>query len=258
VKRRRAERRGRRVREMWARYERTRSDDARNALVEAYQGFLRDSVRQILHRLPRTVDEGDIATAANFGLMAAIESFDPSRGVPFESYCDVRIRGAVLDELRVQDWLPRPWRARIEQHKRAAEKLRATLAREPLGEEIARELGLELEEYEQIFGRGVPGAPTGSMPARSADDEAGSLERLPDATSEGPGERLSREELLQLVTQRLSKQEYRIVYLKYWEDLPMREIGELEGLCESRVCKIHARLIERLKERLRAREYSLA
>ena len=80
---------------------------------------------------------------------------------------------------------------------------------------------------------------------------AQSLDVVPDARSHDPGERLTREELLGLVAQRLSEQEYRIVYLKYWEELPMREIGEVMGLSESRVCKIHARLIERLQDRFR-------
>ena len=77
------------------------------------------------------------------------------------------------------------------------------------------------------------------------------LDVVPDKSSEAPGERISREELLSLVAQKLSEQEYRIVYLKYWEELPMREIGQLTGLSESRVCKVHARLLERLRDRFR-------
>jgi RNA polymerase sigma factor for flagellar operon FliA len=90
------------------------------------------------------------------------------------------------------------------------------------------------------------------MPGSGAGGEqVHSLDIVPDRSLESPGDRLTREELLHLVTQRLTAQEARIVYLKYWEDLPMREIGELEGLSESRVCKIHTRLLERLQERFR-------
>ena len=189
-------------------------------------------------------------TAGNVGLISAIEGFDPERGVRFESYCELRVKGALLDELRTQDWLPRPWRQRIEQHKRAAERLRGELGRPPSDEEMATELGLADDVYQQLFGTGLPTAPAGSSPAD--DDQDGPLlEVVPDTQSEAPGDNLTRQELLQLVAQRLTEQEYRIVYLKYWEELPMREIGELTSLSESRVCKIHARLIERLRDRFR-------
>ena len=184
--------------------------------------------------------------------MSAITSFDPSRGVRFESYCEMRIRGALLDELRVQDWLPRPWRQKIELQKRTVERLRSELNRDPRDEEIARAMGLSLEDYEQLFGTGLPGAPTGSMPNGDGPEEGGQgLDVVADTRNDAPGEKLTREELLRLVAQKLTDQEYRIVYLKYWEELPMREIGQVMSLSESRVCKIHARLLERLKDRFR-------
>ncbi len=213
---------------------------------------MRDIVRRFALRLPRTVDRGDLQTAGNVGLMSAVSSFDPERGVRFESYCELRVKGALLDELRTQDWLPRPWRHRMERHKRAVERLRASCGREPTGHEIADALELSAEEYQAAFGTGLPGSPTGSMASSDdSSDEAHNLEVVADPSSDPPGERLTRDELLGLISQRLSDLEYRIVYLKYWEELPMREIGLLTDLSESRVCKIHARLIERLQERFR-------
>ena len=103
---------------LWAAYRRSPTDAARNRLVEAYQPLVREVVRRFAYRLPRSVERGDLDTAANFGLISAIEGFDPSRGVRFESYCELRVKGALLDELRNQDWLPRPWRTRIELQKR--------------------------------------------------------------------------------------------------------------------------------------------
>ena len=116
---------------LWQAYWREGTDEHRNHLVEAYQKLARDVVRRYAARLPRTVDRGDLHTAANFGLMSAIASFDPSRRVRFESYAEMRIRGALLDELRTEDWLPRPWRQRLEQQKRTLEELRSNLGREP-------------------------------------------------------------------------------------------------------------------------------
>lgn len=237
---------------LWRRFARSRGADTRNSLVELYQSFVADFVRRFALRLPRSIETGDLLTAANVGLIAAVESFDPRRGVPFESYCDLRLRGALLDELRSQDWLPRPWRARLERHKRIVEGLRARLSREPSEAEITFELGMDPLEYATGFLRGLAAAPVAAIQPPEDGGGGGGMEVMPDPCTEAPGERLTREDLLALVAQRLSPQEARIVYLKYWEDLSLREIGELEGLSESRVCKIHMKLLERLQERLRA------
>ncbi|MFT5288847.1 MAG: RNA polymerase sigma factor for flagellar operon FliA [Planctomycetota bacterium] len=235
---------------LWRVFWRRPSDEARNALVEAYQWLVVACVRRFAVRLPRSVDRGDLLTAGSVGLMGAISSFDPTRRVRFEVYADTRIRGALLDELRKEDWLPRPRRRRLEQQKRMVGSLRASLGRDPYDDEIAEGLGLSLEVYEQTFGNGLPGAPNGSAHLNELSGEA-ALDIVPDTRHDGPDEQLTRDELLRLVAQRLSQTEYRIVYLKYWEELPMREIGELTNLSESRVSKIHAKLIERLQDRFR-------
>jgi RNA polymerase sigma factor for flagellar operon FliA len=172
--------------------------------------------------------------------------------VRFESYCELRVKGALLDELRTQDWLPRPWRHRLELQKRTLERLRSELEREPNDEEVAVAMEMELDHYQQIFGVGLPGVPAGGMPLDDGgEDSPLSLDVVPDTHSDAPGDRITRSELFGLITQRLSDQEYRILYLRYWEGTSMREIGELMKISESRVCKIHARLIDRLKDRFR-------
>ena len=238
--------------ELWARYRSEPGDETRNDLVVAYHGLVRDVVRRFAARLPRSVDPGDLMTAGSVGLMSAIEGFDPERGVRFESYCELRVKGALLDELRTQDWLPRPWRQRVELQKRTVERLRSVLGRRPDDDEVAEGMGLDIDTYRQVFGTGLPNAPTGSMAAGEDDDPTSAMAVVPDRQSEAPDEKLSRDELLKLVAQKLTQQEYRIVYLKYWEELPMREIGELTGLSESRVCKIHAKLIVRMRDRFRS------
>ena len=236
---------------LWRAYRKRPGPLLRNSLVETYQPLVRDVVRRFALRLPRSVDHGDLETAGNFGLIAAIESFDPERGVRFESYGELRIKGALLDELRSQDWLPRPMRSRVEHHKRTLERLRGEQSREPLEEEVAREMGMDLWRYRQTFGA-LPSGPAEGSPRGEDGDGPSNLDVVPDTHSDAPGEKLSRDELLRLVTQKLTEQEYRIVYLRYWEELSMREIGELEGISESRVCKIHGRLLERLADRLRS------
>lgn len=235
---------------LWKAYRRRPDDETRNHLVEYYQPFLGESVRRFASRLPRSVDRGDLATAANVGLMSAIGGFDPKRGVRFEAYCELRVKGALIDELRNMDWLPRPWRARLELQKRTMERLRSEANREPLDEDVAAAMEMPLDEYRHIFGLGHLDVPLGA--SAEGDSEGGPLlDIVPDTHSEGPGDKLSRDEILRLVAQRLTGQEYRLVYLKYWEELSMREIGELMRISESRVCKIHMRLLERLKDRFR-------
>ncbi|MFT4538830.1 MAG: RNA polymerase sigma factor for flagellar operon FliA [Planctomycetota bacterium] len=235
---------------LWKSYRKQRSTTRRNRLVERYHLLVEQVVRRMAQRLPRSVDRGDLTVAATVGLIGAVEGFDHTRGVRFELYGEQRVRGACLDELRTQDWLPRPWRQRLELQKRTLERLRSGFSREPSDEEVAEDMGLAVQDYQQTFGRGLLNPPTGNMAADGTNDSSPStLEEVSDPSIELPGERLTREELLSLVAQRLSDQEYRVVYLKYWEELSMREIGEITGLSESRVCKIHSRLIERLRDR---------
>jgi RNA polymerase sigma factor for flagellar operon FliA len=244
--------RQRSTKRLWSAFQREPNDAHRNELVEAYQSLVRELVRKLGNRLPRNVDRGDLETAANMGLIAAIAAYDPERGLCFESYCEMRVRGALLDELRAQDWLPRPWRQRVEEHKRTVEALRSRLNRQPHDGEVAEAMELCLRDYQVLFSVGMPGAPSGVVSPKEPDESGQSLDVVADTRLDAPEERLTREEILRLVAQKLSDQEYRILYLKYWEDLPMREIGELLGLSESRICKIHSRLLERLKDRLRS------
>lgn len=240
---------------LWRAYWKAPSDQRRNRLVEAYQPLVHEVVLRFAQRLPRSVDRGDLGTAGNVGLMAAVASFDPARNVRFELYAELRIRGAMLDELRTQDWLPRPWRTRLDLQKRTLESLRSEYGREPTDPEVAQAMGLPFEDYEQLFGTVLPGPPTGSMSmGEGGEDFISRLDGVIDTRSGQPGEALTRAELLRLLAQRMTEQEYRIVYLKYWEDLSMREIGELTHLSESRVCKIHAKLLERLKDRFRSQD----
>jgi len=237
---------------LWAIYRVDPCDETRNVLVENYLAFVREISRRFAMRLPRSVDRGDLDIAANVGLMSAVVGFDPERGVRFESYCELRVKGALLDELRAQDWLPRPWRQRLEAQKRCLERLRGELGREPQDDEVASGLEMECQTYQQVFGVTLPGTPAGAMaPSDDGDEPATALDVVPDRKSTTPHDRLTQIEVLSLVTQRLTDQEYRVLYLRYWETLPMREIGELTGLSESRVCKIHAKLIERLQDRFR-------
>jgi RNA polymerase sigma factor FliA len=237
---------------LWRAYARSPGDETRNRLIEHYQPLVAQIVRRCAARLPRLIDRGDLDTAANFGLIDAIEGFDASRGVRFEVYCERRVRGALLDELRNQDWLSRPFRGRLGELQRVREELRAHLGREPSEAEVAGGLGARDLRHGFALGMSASFAsPVLTGHGEDAGEDAFSgLEVLADPDSDLPRERLGSDDLFRLVAQRLSVQEYQIVYLRYWEDLSLREIGLVLHLSESRVCKIHARLLERLKQRL--------
>ena len=235
------------IERLWSAYARAPGDETRNRLVEHYQPLVADIVQRCSARLPRLIERGDLDTAANLGLIDAIAGFDPARGVRFEVYCEWRVRGALLDELRNQDWLSRPARTRLGHVRRVSEEMRARLGREPSEAELAQELGPDLRSWPAFARPQLSG-----HAAEAGEDAPTGLDVLADPDSEAPRERLGCDDLFRLVAQRLSVQEYQIVYLRYWEDLSLREIGELLHLSESRVCKIHAQLLERLKERLAA------
>ncbi|MEX1025467.1 MAG: sigma-70 family RNA polymerase sigma factor [Planctomycetota bacterium] len=235
--------------ELWNSYAAAPTAEHRNALVEHYQPFAREVVRRFAARLPKSVDRGDLEAASNLGLMSAIASFDPERNIRFEAYADLRVRGALLDELRVEDWLPRPWRQRVEDQKRTHERLRNRLGREPRDDEVADAMELTVLDYQLYFGVGLPGSRVGAQ--TDFGDRTSLLDVVADERTAAPDAELTKRELLSLVTHRLSTLEIRIVYLKYWEDLPMREIGELTALSESRVCKIHTALLRRLRSLFR-------
>jgi len=237
---------------LWRAYARAPGDETRNRLVEHYQPLVSGIVQRFSARLPRLIERGDLGTAANLGLIDAIAGFDPARGVRFEVYCEWRVRGALLDELRNQDWLSRPVRTRLEHLRRVSEELRARLGREPSEAELEQELGPKEAQRALALGLSTAFArPHLSGHGQDGGDEAlTGLEVLADPDSDAPRERLGSDDLFRLVAQRLSVQEYQIVYLRYWEELSLREIGELLHLSESRVCKIHAQLLERLKQRL--------
>lgn len=222
--------------------------EARNALVEYYRPFASAVVRRVRSRLPRSVEIGDLEGAGDVGLIQAIQNFDPERGVPFEAFCEHRVRGAILDELRRLDWLPRPMRHRINRRKDAIDALRTELSRDPNDEEVARRMGMGLREYHRRFGVGKDSPVLAGSKSSGADAEHG-LDFLEDPKDEGPLEDAHRRELLEVIAASLDNEGREILFKRYFENRSLREIGDHLDLSQSRVSKILGRLIDRLKER---------
>ncbi len=240
---------------VWRAYKATGDPALRNRLVEAYHYLVKVIGNRVAARLPRSVDVQDLRSAGVFGLMRAIDNFDLDRGTPFESYCATRVRGAILDELRAQDWVPRLVRNRAVAYERAVEGLRRRNGREPAVHEVARELDLPLAEANRMRREShLTSVFTLHQPDEDEEDSRAlqRLDALMDRRSEAPFEQLVLRDVAQAALATLKESERTVIALYYQEGLTMKEIGRVLGISESRVCQIHTRTLERLRTTIEA------
>jgi RNA polymerase sigma factor for flagellar operon FliA len=249
------------LRRHWQGFAATQDPEARDFLVEHYLPLVRLTARRVHAKLPSYVDVDDLASAGTFGLMNALRTFDPDRGVEFETYCTGRIRGAILDELRAMDWAPRVVRSRYRMLKRAAETLEAELSRRPTDEELARHLGLSLRRLQGFqwdartaMVSSLDGAMTGGSDSGRQETR---MSVLADETAEDPSSKAMREDVRQILVRDLGRNERLVVILYYYERMTLREIGEVLDLSESRVSQIHSAVLDRLREQLGGRRLEL-
>lgn len=235
---------------LWADFRGEECLHSRNALVEYYRPHAARVARRVKARLPRSVEMADLEAAGDVGLIQAIQNFDPDRGVPFEAFCEHRVHGAILDELRRHDWLPRPMRHRLNRKKEVIETLRGELGRAPVDQEIAAGLGMDVDEYHKRFGKDheAPVLAGGKPVSEDGESEAG-LDFLEDARAEGPSEDAHRRELLEQIAGTLSLENREILYKRFFEGRTLKEIGDEMSISQSRVSKILHRIVERLQER---------
>lgn len=238
------------VRRLWARYARTRSEDDRNCLMEHYMPLVRRIAQHIHGKLPREVELDDLVSAGVFGLMYAITAFNPRRKVKFETYCGNRIRGAILDELRSWDWVPRLARRRHHQLREAQHDLEMQLGRAPSDEELAARLNVSPRELRKIMGEGnlVRVLPLGK-PAGDGSTDA-SAEQCFAQSAEEPRFSAAEKEDVRRIIKELSRAERLIVLLYYVEQMTMKQIGRTLDLSESRVSQMHSAIMARLRVRL--------
>ena len=237
--------------QLWQQFKQTGDLRARNRLLLHYQPLVNQAARRIKSRLPREIELADLQSAGFFGLYDAVKRFDPSRGVKFEAYCQPRIHGAILDERRALDWVPRS--ARLCSHRIRAAKtaLETRLGRPPHPYEMADKLGCSLAEYRKLVKEADTAGVFHVTRSRHQDHEhpagIGDIDGIEDTTSEGPSSRTQREEFKQLVTKGLSDAEQLMITLHYYRQMTMREIGRSLGVSESRVSQMHASILARLR-----------
>ncbi|MEK7486739.1 MAG: FliA/WhiG family RNA polymerase sigma factor [Planctomycetota bacterium] len=229
-------------------YQQTKNLEARNSLILLYLPVINAISEQICNRLPQNVESEDLRSAGLFGLMDAINGFDFSKGTQFGTYCTIRIRGSILDELRAQDWVPRVVRARSQKLNKAYQQLLSENGREPTEIEIAQSLHLSVEEYQKFVKQASITNVTPLSPHLYEEEEGyHSLEQFADKSQQEPHEILFKKEILEYLTRSLCEKERLILILYYFEELPMKEIGKILSISESRISQIHTRLLFRLR-----------
>ncbi len=247
------------IRDVWLTYQRTRDQNIRNFLMEKYLPLVRYNAERIYARLPDEVDLQDLISAGLFGLMDAIDAFDLKRGVKFETYCAPRIRGAVLDELRSMDWVPRLVRHRSNKVESARQKFEMANGRAPTQDELATNLNLEGEELEKVT-RDSRAVGTFSLTRKCFNSDGSrdvrEIDVIKDDSQNNPFTEIQRKDVRDLMTKGLSRAERLIVILYYYEEMTMKEIGATLDLSESRVSQMHSSILARLKAQMqhRARE----
>ncbi|MDA3629810.1 RNA polymerase sigma factor WhiG [Saccharopolyspora oryzae] len=239
---------------LWQAFGERRDQELRDRLVLHYAPLVKYVAGRVGTGLPSHVEISDLIQSGIFGLVDAIEKFEPERGLKFETYAMQRIRGAILDDLRAQDWVPRSVRSRARDVERALERLEAKLQRTATDAELAAELELSLDELRELF------AQLQMTSVVALDDligagpmQASLAETLPDDRAEDPVaalvDRDSRRQLAEAV-ERLSERDRVVVTLYYFENLTLAEIGKVLGVTESRVCQLHTRAVLRLRTKL--------
>ena len=233
--------------EQWTEYLAAPTREARDRLVVRYTPLVRVVAHRVLVGLPTHVDHADLTQSGIFGLIDAIERFDPRRCPRFESFAVQRIRGAILDELRAQDWVPRTVRGRVRELERAQERLERQLQRAATDREIAAEMHLPVREVQGLI-RQVQVVSVEALEEISG----GVADLFTDAAPDPMSVVQARETMRQLnaAVAGLSERDRTVVQLYYLENRTLAEIGRLLGVTESRVCQLHARLVERLRGRL--------
>ena len=212
-------------------------------------------------KLPEGVDLNDLISAGTFGLMDAIEAFDMERGVKFETYCVPRIRGAMLDELRTMDWVPRLVRSKASKLEAGRKRVEARVGRPPTAVEMAAEMEMSLEEYEKMKSD-ANAVNLVSLNKKWYETDSykdvREVDIVEDHKGEDPTGGIQKRDIMRLVTKGLNRNERLIMILYYYEELTMKEIGSTLGLSESRVSQMHSSIVARLKDQLRRRRPEFA
>ena len=245
------------IEDVWEQFRETHDDHFRNLLMEHYSHLVKSTAKRMHRKLPENVELDDLISAGNFGLMGAINTYDPDREIKFETYGPSRIKGSILDDLREKDWLPRLVRQRANQLAKARQLLKARLGRRPTAKETAAELKMDMAEFKRLK-RYTNVASMLSLDTKYTDTEndegVSKADIILDKKSQDPLIEAQKRDLKNFITKDLRSYEKLILTLYYYEGMTMKEIGLTLGLSESRVCQLHSSILARLKAQMNKSE----
>ena len=238
---------------LWQRYNGSeRGSSAEEDLIKEYLPLVKTVVGRVAISLPAHVQKEDLHSAGLVGLLSAARNYNPACGTTFETYARIRIRGAVFDELRRLDWVPRSVHFKARKIQGVIEELEQVQGKPPADHEIATALNISMQEYRQWLDEIKPATFVCLDAVPNGHDEEGlsQAERIADENVSGPDEDVSKREMIRLIGGRLEQlpeKHRQVIALYYFEDLRLREIAEVFGVTESRICQIHAEAILALK-----------
>jgi RNA polymerase sigma factor for flagellar operon FliA len=227
-------------------------------IVLEHTPLIRYIVNRIAVRLPSHIDLEDLHNTGVIGLMDAIEKYDPDKNCKFKTYAEFRIKGAILDQLRSLDWVPRSVRQKGRRLERAYGEVEQRLGRSATEEEVADSLGIQIDKFHELLNqvRGISLVNLEEIRSHSGDQDrtGGFADIIEDIQSENPFASLKLQEMRRVVADTIAtlpEKERIVISFYYYEDLNMKEIGSILGITESRVCQIHTKAVLRLRAKLK-------
>ncbi|RKY01514.1 MAG: RNA polymerase sigma factor WhiG [Spirochaetes bacterium] len=237
-------------------YKKTRDPKIREYFVNQYAPLVKYVAGKVAIGMPQNVEFEDLVGYGVFGLLDAIEKFDPDKDIKFKTYAVTRIRGAIYDELRSIDWVPRSIRQKAKEIERAIGKLENRLGRAATDEEIAKELGIDIKEFQTLMLK-VSGTSLLSLSdvwyVGDDSDRVSVMETIESPSSMNPDTIVEREEIKKIIIEAIKElpdKEKKVLILYYYEDLTLKEIGEVLQVTESRISQLHTKAIRRLRSKL--------